>query len=69
MGSWQGETERGTGQPRGLPPRQLAASGRDAAMAEPIETFPSLGEALYDIGLVLAAVLGVALAASAALLT
>jgi len=39
----------------------------DAAMAEPVEAFPSLAETLYDIGMVLAVVLGLALVAGAAL--
>jgi hypothetical protein len=39
----------------------------DAALAEPVEAFPSLVETLYDIGMVLAIVLGLALTAGAAL--
>jgi hypothetical protein len=34
-----------------------------------MEAFPTLGETLYDIGMVLAVILGVALTASAAFLS
>ena len=75
MLSWQVGTGR---EPRGQRPgpgrkrpRGSASPGwnRGATIAEPMEAFPTLGETLYDIGMVLAVILGVALTASAAFLS